>query len=73
MTLTTERPTISGTDSDSFEAMLDLLDELNVPDGYKTEIIKGASSCRLRRDRFRSDFRKSADARSIHPQAPLRA
>ncbi|MFF4402526.1 hypothetical protein [Streptomyces sp. NPDC001480] len=41
MTLTTERPTVSGTGSDSFEAMLDLLDELNVPDGYKAEIIKG--------------------------------
>ncbi|WP_327316786.1 Uma2 family endonuclease [Streptomyces sp. NBC_01235] len=42
MTLMTERPiTISGTEPDSFEALLDLLDELNVPDGYKAEIVRG--------------------------------
>jgi Uma2 family endonuclease len=41
MTLMLERPTIGGTEPPSFEALLDLLDELNVPDGYKAEIIKG--------------------------------
>lgn len=42
MTLMTERPiTISGTESPSFEGLLDALDELYVPDGYKAEIIKG--------------------------------
>lgn len=38
MTLMTERPTISGS---GFEELLDLLDELHVPDGYKAEIIRG--------------------------------
>jgi Uma2 family endonuclease len=38
-----ERPVISGTEpSGSFEELLDLLDELPVPDGYKAEIIKGS-------------------------------
>jgi Uma2 family endonuclease len=41
MTLMLERPTISGTKPPDFEGMLDALDELNVPDGYKAEIIKG--------------------------------
>ncbi|GAB2956241.1 Uma2 family endonuclease [Streptomyces pseudoechinosporeus] len=41
MTVMLERPTISGTESPSFEGMLDVLDELHVPDGYKAEIIKG--------------------------------
>ncbi|WP_323138156.1 MULTISPECIES: hypothetical protein [unclassified Streptomyces] len=36
-----ERPTIGGTEPPGFEALLDLLDELNVPNGYKAEIIKG--------------------------------
>ncbi|MFE6623834.1 Uma2 family endonuclease [Streptomyces sp. NPDC057740] len=38
MTLMAERPVISGSD---FEELLDLLDELHVPDGYKAEIIRG--------------------------------
>ncbi|MDN3026424.1 Uma2 family endonuclease [Streptomyces sp. S.PB5] len=42
MTLMTERPTISGTEPRSFEALLDDLDELIVPDGYKAEIISGS-------------------------------
>ncbi|GGL06194.1 Uma2 family endonuclease [Streptomyces flaveus] len=41
MTVMLERPTISGTEPPSFEGMLDALDELHVPDGYKAEIIKG--------------------------------
>ncbi|WP_328359994.1 Uma2 family endonuclease [Streptomyces sp. NBC_00445] len=41
MTLMTERPTISGTEPRSFEALLDDLDELIVPDGYKAEIVRG--------------------------------
>ncbi|MEV0638430.1 Uma2 family endonuclease [Streptomyces sp. NPDC050619] len=41
MTLMIERPTTSGTEPHSFEAMLDNLDRLNVPDGYKAEIIRG--------------------------------
>ncbi|KOU55847.1 hypothetical protein ADK57_43155 [Streptomyces sp. MMG1533] len=41
MTLMTERPTISGTGPHTFEDLLDLLDELHVPDGYKAEIIRG--------------------------------
>ncbi|KOG30697.1 Uma2 family endonuclease [Streptomyces resistomycificus] len=41
MTLMTERPTMSGTEPRGFEALLDDLDELIVPDGYKAEIIKG--------------------------------
>ncbi|MEU9962339.1 Uma2 family endonuclease [Streptomyces sp. NPDC050982] len=41
MTLMLERPTISGTKHPGFEGLLDTLDELNVPAGYKAEIIKG--------------------------------
>lgn len=42
MTLMAERPVMSGTEPGSnFEDMLDLLDELNVPDGYMAEIIRG--------------------------------
>ncbi|MFE9442849.1 Uma2 family endonuclease [Streptomyces sp. NPDC006602] len=41
MTLMIERPTISGTEPHGFEGLLDLLDELHVPDGYKAEIIRG--------------------------------
>ncbi|GGN06950.1 Uma2 family endonuclease [Streptomyces fuscichromogenes] len=41
MTLMTERPTISGTEPDSFEDLLDTLDELDVP-GYRAEIIRGS-------------------------------
>jgi len=42
MTLMTERPiTISGTEPPSFEGLLDALDQLDLPDGYKAEIIKG--------------------------------
>ncbi|MER6632093.1 Uma2 family endonuclease [Streptomyces sp. NPDC000987] len=41
MTLMTERPTTSGTEPHSFEELLDALDELVVPDGYKAEIIRG--------------------------------
>ncbi|MFI8857364.1 MULTISPECIES: Uma2 family endonuclease [Streptomyces] len=36
-----ERPTASGTELGDFEELLDLLDELDVPDGYKAEIVKG--------------------------------
>ncbi|NNN38268.1 Uma2 family endonuclease [Streptomyces sp. S3(2020)] len=42
MTLMTERPTISGTEPRSFEALLDDLDVLIVPDGYKAEVIRGS-------------------------------
>jgi Uma2 family endonuclease len=43
MTLMAERPVISGTTPRSgFEDLLDLLDELHVPDGYKAEIIRGS-------------------------------
>jgi Uma2 family endonuclease len=41
MTVMAERPTINGTEPDSFEDLLDTLDELDVPDGYKAEIIRG--------------------------------
>ncbi|WSQ10751.1 Uma2 family endonuclease [Streptomyces sp. NBC_01231] len=42
MTLMAERPiTISGTGTPSFEDMLDALDELYVPAGFKAEIIRG--------------------------------
>ncbi|MDQ0933526.1 Uma2 family endonuclease [Streptomyces turgidiscabies] len=42
MTLMTERPiTIRDTESPSFEDLLDDLDKLYVPDGYRAEIIKG--------------------------------
>ncbi|MEU9436344.1 hypothetical protein [Streptomyces sp. NPDC048252] len=38
-----ERPVISDTKPRSdFDELLDLLDELRVPDGYKAEIIKGS-------------------------------
>ncbi|WP_078914030.1 Uma2 family endonuclease [Streptomyces sp. NRRL S-37] len=36
-----ERPTINGTEPNSFEGLLRTLDELDVPDGYKAEIIRG--------------------------------
>ncbi|MGI5377030.1 Uma2 family endonuclease [Streptomyces sp. CA-251387] len=36
----TERPTISGIEPYSFEDMLDILDELDVP-GYRAEIVRG--------------------------------
>ncbi|MEU6914001.1 Uma2 family endonuclease [Streptomyces olindensis] len=43
MTLMAERPVMSGTRPRSgFEELLDLLDELNVPDGYKAEIVSGS-------------------------------
>jgi Uma2 family endonuclease len=43
MTLMAERPVMSGTTPRSgFEELLDLLDELRVPDGYKAEIIRGS-------------------------------
>ncbi|MFJ5557858.1 Uma2 family endonuclease [Streptomyces sp. NPDC093250] len=41
MTVMAERPMTSGTESDSFEDLLRTLDELDVPDGYKAEIIRG--------------------------------
>ncbi|MGW0998506.1 Uma2 family endonuclease [Streptomyces sp. NPDC002520] len=42
MTLMAERLVISDSKPrDGFEEMLDFLDELNVPDGYKAEIIRG--------------------------------
>ncbi|MGX1562444.1 Uma2 family endonuclease [Streptomyces sp. NPDC055506] len=42
MTLMAERPVMSGTKSHSgFEELLSALDELNVPDGYKAEIVRG--------------------------------
>ncbi|MGW7256025.1 Uma2 family endonuclease [Streptomyces sp. NPDC054834] len=43
MTLMAERPVINDPEPrSSFEELLDLLDELNVPDGYKAEIIRGS-------------------------------
>ncbi|MBC7267451.1 MAG: Uma2 family endonuclease [Streptomyces sp.] len=43
MTLMAERPVMSGTEPRSeFEELLDLLDELNVPDGFKAEINRGS-------------------------------
>ncbi|WNM29120.1 Uma2 family endonuclease [Streptomyces sp. Li-HN-5-11] len=43
MTLMAERPVMSGTEPrSSFEELLDLLDELRVPDGYKAEITRGS-------------------------------
>ncbi|MFF4487655.1 Uma2 family endonuclease [Streptomyces sp. NPDC001544] len=43
MTLMAERPVINDAEPrSSFEELLDLLDELNVPDGYKAEIIRGS-------------------------------
>ncbi|MDT6986592.1 Uma2 family endonuclease [Streptomyces lusitanus] len=41
MTVMAERPTTHGTEPHSFEDLLRTLDELNVPDGYKAEIIRG--------------------------------
>jgi Uma2 family endonuclease len=41
MTLMTERPTTSGVEPNSFDDLLDTLDELDVP-GYRAEIIKGS-------------------------------
>ncbi|MFJ9657248.1 Uma2 family endonuclease [Streptomyces griseoflavus] len=41
MTVMAERPTTTGTGPDSFEGLLRTLDELDVPDGYKAEIIRG--------------------------------
>ncbi|MBC9729955.1 Uma2 family endonuclease [Streptomyces sp. TRM68367] len=41
MTVMLEHTTISGTEPQSFEGLLDTLDELYVPDGYKAEIIRG--------------------------------
>src|SRR5690349_850538 len=43
MTLMAERPVINDAEPrGSFEELLDLLDELRVPDGYKAEIIRGS-------------------------------
>ncbi|MEU7054782.1 Uma2 family endonuclease [Streptomyces sp. NPDC046197] len=43
MTLMAERPVINEAEPRStFEELLDLLDELSVPDGYKAEIIRGS-------------------------------
>ncbi|KOV64976.1 Uma2 family endonuclease [Streptomyces sp. MMG1121] len=41
MSVMLERPTISGTDPHRFEDLLNALDELHVPDGFKAEIIRG--------------------------------
>lgn len=41
MTVMAERPTTTGTEPDSFEGLLRTLDELDVPDGYAAEIIRG--------------------------------
>ncbi|MEU3097428.1 Uma2 family endonuclease [Streptomyces sp. NPDC006967] len=41
MTVMAERPTTNGTEPDSFGKLLRTLDELDVPDGYKAEIIRG--------------------------------
>nr|WSY53025.1 Uma2 family endonuclease [Streptomyces sp. NBC_00886] len=43
MALMAERPVIDGTEPRrDFEELLDVLDELHVPDGYKAEIIRGS-------------------------------
>ncbi|GAA0658374.1 Uma2 family endonuclease [Streptomyces thermocarboxydovorans] len=43
MTVMTERPTTGGTEPRSgFEELLDLLDQLHVPDGYRAEIVSGS-------------------------------
>jgi Uma2 family endonuclease len=43
MTLMAERPVISGNEPDgSFVEMLDVLEELHVPDGYNAEIVRGS-------------------------------
>lgn len=41
MTVMLERPTIDGTYPHHFEELCEALDELNVPDGFKAEIIRG--------------------------------
>ncbi|MDQ0600173.1 Uma2 family endonuclease [Streptomyces canus] len=41
MTLMADRPMVSGTEPGNFEELLDLLDELNLRDGFKAEIIRG--------------------------------
>ncbi|QKW06463.1 Uma2 family endonuclease [Streptomyces sp. NA04227] len=41
MSLMLERPTTDGTAPREFEALCAALDELNVPDGYKAEVIRG--------------------------------
>ncbi|MDQ0788247.1 hypothetical protein [Streptomyces sp. B3I8] len=42
MTVMAERPmTMTGTDPHSFEGMLHTLDDLNVPVGFKAEIVRG--------------------------------
>ncbi|MFK0158302.1 Uma2 family endonuclease [Streptomyces sp. NPDC090499] len=41
MTLMTERPVISDGEPDSFEELLDVLDELELRDGFKAEIYRG--------------------------------
>ncbi len=46
MTVMAERPTTHGTELGDFEEMLALLDELELRDGFKAEIIRGTSSCR---------------------------
>ncbi|MEU1046960.1 Uma2 family endonuclease [Streptomyces sp. NPDC005897] len=42
MTVMAERPTMSGTEYQSFEELLVALDELVVPDGYRAEITRGS-------------------------------
>ncbi|WP_399886879.1 Uma2 family endonuclease [Streptomyces sp. BBFR51] len=42
MTVMAERPTMSGTEYQSFEELLAALDELVVPDGYRAEIMRGS-------------------------------
>ncbi|WP_167530060.1 Uma2 family endonuclease [Streptomyces calvus] len=41
MTVMAERPTTNGTEPAGFEGLLDTLDGLDVPDGYRAEIIRG--------------------------------
>ncbi|CAL9504085.1 hypothetical protein SUDANB145_03482 [Streptomyces sp. enrichment culture] len=41
MTVMAERPTMSGTESQSFGELLVALDDLDVPDGFRAEIIRG--------------------------------
>ncbi|GAA2518220.1 Uma2 family endonuclease [Streptomyces longisporus] len=41
MTMMTERLAISGIEPESFEELLDVLDELNLRDGFKAEIYRG--------------------------------
>ncbi|GAA3966922.1 Uma2 family endonuclease [Streptomyces marokkonensis] len=42
MTVMAERPTMSGTESQSFEGLLETLDELCVPEGYRAEVVRGS-------------------------------